>query len=446
MAYVLGVDVGTAFTTAARCDDADFGAGCGAVSEDRDRPDGAVVLPLTPATRWVHSVLYLADDDTVLVGRDALARAETEPDRVARGFLNRIGDPIAPLIGGRPCPAETLTAVLVRWVVDRAVEIERAEPDRVVLTHPAGWGPHRRGLLDAALRQAGLTDVLLLAGPLAAAECHLAANPMVAGDTLAVYDLGARTLRCAVARLGRAGFDLCGHAETGEQTGGDLFDDLLTGHVLGELGRAAADLDPFDEDLRAAMAQLREGCRTAKEALSASVEAIVATSPLGPRSSVLVTRAVLAELISPALSRTVDVLRQTVLAAAVPAERLSAVALSGGSALIPLLTDLVTAAFPARVVLDPDPETALARGAALAGQRARAAGSAAEPGSGPMSGMAGRTAGPATEPEHPGRPEPIDPDAPTQPPRPPVQMAPLDLPVRGARRWKTVGRSRRRTG
>jgi hypothetical protein len=37
----------------------------------------------------------------------------------------------------------------------------------------------------------------------------------------------------------------------------------------------------------------------------------------------------------------------------------------------------------------------------------------------------------------------VDFDAPTQPPRPPVEVAPLDVP---RRRWKVASRSRRRTG
>src|SRR2546423_664081 len=108
MPYVLGVDLGTSRTTAAVC----------------RADEGATVLPLDDGARSVHSVLYLAENDTVLVGRDALARADAEPDRVARGFCARIGDPVPPMVGGRPCPAEMLMAALVSWVVDRAVDTE----------------------------------------------------------------------------------------------------------------------------------------------------------------------------------------------------------------------------------------------------------------------------------------------------------------------------------
>jgi molecular chaperone DnaK (HSP70) len=409
MPYVLGIDVGATHTTAALCD-----------------ADGVSILPLDLTAGPVDSVLYLADDDTVLVGRDALARAQTEPDRVARNFVDRIGDAVAPLLGGRPCPAEMLTAALINWVVDRAIEAEGIEPDRIVVTHPAGWGAYRRGLLDAALRSADLPGVLLLPRPIAAAESHAAAHPMTEGDAVAVYHLGGRSLSCAVARLGPRGFGLLAGFTTGEHGAGGRFDDLLAAHVLGEVGVAPADLDPADEETRAALGDLRAACRAAKETLSGAAEAIVPTPLLGPPSSVLVGRARFEELIGPDVARTVEELTRVIRGAG----GVSAVCLTGGSARIPLVAELVRAA--GQVVVDREPETAVARGAAVAGRRV---GSVA---------MA-----PARVPEQRDDRDDlddfgtVDPDAPTQPPRPPVELAPLDVPVRGARRWKVA---RRRAG
>jgi molecular chaperone DnaK (HSP70) len=413
MPYVLGVDVGNSHTTAAlsRHDETD-----------------PTVLPLEDTSRSVPSLLYLTGDDSVLVGRDALARAQAEPDRVARGFLARVGDPVPPLLGGRPCPAEMLIAALVSWVVDRAVEVEGGEPERVVLAHPANWGPHRRGLLDGALRQAGLPGVLLLPKPVAAAENYAATRPVADGDAVAVCHLGGHTSSCAVTRLGPAGFDLSSRVEGGEHVAGGHFDDVLVRQVLAELGRAGADLDPADEDTRVALAELAAACHTAKETLSTAAETVVPTPLLGPPSSVLVSRDRFEELIGPAVHRTVDALQQAIRMAAVPPARLGAVTLVGGSVRVRLVAELVTAGSPVEVMADPQPDTAVARGAALAARR----GGAAEPALNPV--------------RLPEQRDHVDPDAPTQPPRPPVELAPLDVPLRGARRWKAVGRARRRTG
>jgi molecular chaperone DnaK (HSP70) len=407
MRYVLGVDVGSSHTTAARC---------------RRDEAGATVLRLDERSASVHSVLYLSGDGTVLVGRDALAMAGTDPERVARGIVARVGDPVAPLLGGRPCPAEMLLASLVSWVVDRAVDAEGAEPERIVLSYPASWGPHRLAVVDGALRQAGLGDVLLLPKPVAAAESYLAAHSLEVGESIIVYDLGEEIVAGSVARLGPAGFELLGRAEAAELVGGAHFDDVLTGYVLGELG--LTDLDPFDEELRADLAELRADCRAAKETLSMAAEAIVPTARFGPPSSVLVTRARFEELISPAITRTVD----TLLTAIRPGDKPTAGTLVGGSSRVPLVAELVGAATaPARVVPDPDPATAVARGAALAGWRSGA----------PV------VTEPARLPDQRDPDDEVDLDAPTQPPRPPVEVAPLDVP---RRRWKVASRSKRRTG
>jgi molecular chaperone DnaK (HSP70) len=409
--YVLGIDVGSSHTTAAVC------------GHDEQV---ASVLPLDEDDATVPSVLYLAGDDAVMIGRDALARGEDDPERLARNVVARVGDPIAPLLGGRPLPAEVLLAALASWVVDRAVEVEDAEPDRIVLTHPASWGPHRRAVLDQALRDACLSHVLLLPKPLAAAENHHTTHPIGDGDALAVYDLGDQVLSCAVARLARAGFELLSTVETGEQVGGIQFDDALTGHVLAELTRPVAELDPFDTGLRHDLAQLREACRTAKETLSRAAETIIPTPRLGPPSSVLVRRDALEELISPAVHHTVDTLRQAI---RLSGQRVTTVALAGGSASVPLVADLIRSATGAVTVLDPEPTTAVARGAAIAGRRVAAA--------------------PVRVPEQREAAQDqvvVDLDAPTQPPRPPVEVAPLDVPRRGTRRWKVASRSRRRTG
>ncbi|HEU5470608.1 MAG TPA: Hsp70 family protein [Actinophytocola sp.] len=413
MPYVLGVDVGSGHTTAALRGHDD---------------EGAVVLQLDAETTSVESVLYLTDDDTVLVGRDAVIRAEHEPERVSRGFAGRVGDPVAPLLAGRPCPAEILTAALIAWVADRAVESEGSEPDTVVVTHPAGWGPHRRSLLGGALRQAGLTEVLLLPKPVAAAECHAAAHPPAEDDALAVFDLGEHDLACAVTRYGQHGFALLSRAEPAEHLGGSRFDDLLTGHVLSELGVRPDDLDPFDDAVRAAMADLRLACRVAKEKLTDKPHTVVPTAPFGP-AGVQVTRARLAGLIGPVVQRGVDLLQQTVRAAG---REVGRVILTGGSARVPTVAELVRAAAPGEVSVDPEPETAVARGAALAGWRRL---TRADP---PVEQV--------RVPEQREEAGPLDPDAPTQPPRPPVAVAPLDLPRRRVRRRYAAGRSRRRAG
>ncbi|MFV1989893.1 MAG: Hsp70 family protein, partial [Acidimicrobiales bacterium] len=107
MGYVLGIDLGTTWTAAA-------------VSRN-GRVD---IVGLGNRHAVVPSVVYLRDDEEVLIGEAAQRRSTTDPDRVAREFKRRIGDPTPILVGTTPYSAEALSAKVLRWVVDRVAERE----------------------------------------------------------------------------------------------------------------------------------------------------------------------------------------------------------------------------------------------------------------------------------------------------------------------------------
>lgn len=349
MPYALGIDLGTARTTAAIS------------RNDQEGWQEPQVVPLDGERAGVASVLHLTDHHAVEVGSEALRHAAMRPDRAARFFLDRIGDEVPLTLGGRHYPAELLTAALVGWVVDRAEEMEGMPATRLVVTHPVGWGAHRRAALLGALRDVNLPELTMLPRPVAAAEAHAAGDRVEVGEQLAVYSLGAGRFEAAVLRRGAFGFELCGHADSVEVLGGALFDDLLAEHVHAELG----------EVVGASLAGLRGACIEAKERLSTEIAVTIPAPPNTHRASVAVSRSAFEQLIRPAVESTVDLLVRTIKAAdpnsADPNDaELRAVVLVGGSARIPLVAELVAAAVRARVVVVADPGTAIARGAALA--------------------------------------------------------------------------------
>lgn len=344
MPYALGIDLGTARTTAAIS------------RNDQEGWQEPQVVPLDGERAGVASVLHLTDHHAVEVGSEALRQAAMRPDRAARFFLDRIGDEVPLALGGRHYPAEMLLAALVGWVVDRAEEMEGMPATQLVVTHPVGWGAHRRAALLGALREVDLPELTMLPRPVAAAEAHAAGDRVEVGEQLAVYSLGAGRFEAAVLRRGAFGFELCGHADSVEVLGGALFDDLLAEHVLAELGDVAG----------ASLASLRGACVEAKERLSTEIAVTIPAPPNMRRASVAVSRSAFEQLIRPAVESTVDLLVRTTKAADPNGGELRAVVLVGGSARIPLVAELVAAAVRARVVAAADPGTAIARGAALA--------------------------------------------------------------------------------
>ncbi|MEU6645139.1 Hsp70 family protein [Saccharomonospora sp. NPDC046836] len=332
MRYVLGVHLGATRTTAAVCR-----SGTGPWGEPE-------VVPLEEP--WLESVLHVSPDGELRAGQAALHRAAAEPERIARSPLRRIGDTVPFVLGELTYPAETLAAGLLALVADRVADSEGADAERIVVTHPPGWGGYRRGLLHEALDQAQLPGVLALPSPIAAAESHA---EVAVGATLAVCRIGGTHVETALLRRGPRGFELLAHTEPPELAAGAHLDELLVQHVL-----ERASIDRQDTG---AMARLRAACTSAKERLSQVGE----TTVFG---DLRLTRAEFEELARPVLEVVVAAFERLV--STVAAEQLAGALVVGGTARIPLVRELAEAVLPCPVVIGDDPGTALCRGAALA--------------------------------------------------------------------------------
>ena len=414
MPYALGIDLGTARTTAA-------------VSRtQRDSWSEPVVVPLAMDSEQpgVASVLLLTGDDAVEVGEAAIRGGAVAPDRVARDFLDRIGDEVPLALGDRHYPAESLAAALVAWVVDRVEALEGTPASQLVVTHPVAWGAHRRAVLQAALRELNLPELTMLPRPVAGAEAFAATDRVEVGQEVAVYSLGASRFEAAVLRRGAFGFELRTHADSADVLGGALFDDLLAEHVAAELGELP--------DNPAALAALRAACADAKERLSTAVAMTIPAPPGSKKATVVVNRTDFDGMIRPVVEHTVQILQRAIQGA--DADALRAVVLVGGSAHVPLIAELVSAAVRVRVVAADDPTTAIARGAALAGGRVakptvQAAPVPVTPTVTPGTGV--------TQHTDLMRFDDMDPevaDIGPPPPRPPVEIPALDPPARGLAR------------
>ncbi|SDG81017.1 Hsp70 protein [Lentzea fradiae] len=383
MPYVLGVDAGTTRTTAAAC-----------------RLDGggdaevALVVP---------SVLQLTEAGTFTVGEPGPA------GWTATGFARRIGDDVPLSLGPETCSAEELTALLVMWVIGEVATRKGEQPRHVAVTHPAGWGPYRRGQLHTALRAVGVHDVTLVPEPLAAAENHAARSRVLPGAKLAVFSLGSHAFSASVVkRTQHRTFELLNHVEGVDHHTGADFDDLLLALVRGRLG-ADASVSAVE-------------CEAAKRALArpAPGQPVVV-------GGVEIGRDDFVEEIRPS----VDHLVATFLRALGPAQP-DAVLLAGGACRLTVIGDALSASVDCRVLGEAAPEHSVAKGAALAA-RLVVLGPESEPEPLDTSVLVHtREASlrfPVGEVERPD-----DDEFTTPPPRPPVDVPPLELPPRRVRR------------
>ena len=357
MGYSLGIDVGTTYTAAGIC-----------------RDGRAEIAPLGARGWSVPSVVYLGADRSVLVGDAALRRAGSEPLRVVREFIRRIGDSVPMMVGGAPVSADSLTGMVLRAVLEQITALEGGPPDHAVVTHPANWGPYKVECLWQAIAMAGLDRLCptsLMSEPEAAAAHYAGAERLQPGEVIAVYDLGGGTFDAAVLRRGEAGWEFLAPADGIERLGGIDFDQAVISHVDAAVEGRVGDLDPTDAAAMSALVQLRRDCVEAKEALSSDVDVTIAVALPDYRADVRLTRTEFESMVEPSIQLSVEALQRVLRAAELGAESLKAVLLVGGSSRIPLVSRVVSQSLHVPVAVDAHPKHSVALGAALtASQRA----------------------------------------------------------------------------
>lgn len=352
MGYSLGVDLGTTFVAAALL-----------------RGSRAEMVTLGGRSVVIPSTVYLTGDGQLICGEAAVRQSVSNPERAARGFKRRLGDPTPLRIGAETRPVTELLAVQLREVLKVVTETEGAAPQQVMLTHPANWGPFRRGLFEEVPELAGLGATETVTEPEAAAAHYAASRDLASGEAVAVYDLGGGTFDVTVLRAHPDKVEILGVPEGIERLGGIDFDDALYAHIDHVSDLALSGLDSQDPRLTVALARIRQDCVLAKETLSVDTETVIPVFLPDRNFDVRVTRAQFEELIRAYIESTIGALERALRSAQLTPADLDAVLLVGGSSRIPLVSRMVTDAIGRPTVVDTHPKYAVALGAAaLAGQ------------------------------------------------------------------------------
>ncbi|MDT7636657.1 MAG: hypothetical protein QOC83_945 [Pseudonocardiales bacterium] len=361
MPYSLGVDLGTTFVAAAIA-----------------RPSGVGMVSLSAQSVVAPALVHLAEDGTISTGDAARRRAITEPDRVGREFKRRLGDPTPIKLGHESFAVTELLGALLRDVLRQVIRLEREPPEQVVLTHPANWGPFRRGLFEevpaiaelsaelsnAGLGNADLSNTVTITEPAAAAAHYAAARYLHDGQIVGVYDLGGGTFDATILRGGPDGVEILGHPEGIERLGGADFDESVLEYVNYSTGGALDALDMTDPHTARAVARLRQDCVLAKESLSHDTETTIPVLLPDRHFEVTLTRSEFEGMVRGPIESTTQALVRTLRAATLEPSDLSAVLLVGGSSRIPLVAELVGQELGCRTLVDTHPKFTVALGAA----------------------------------------------------------------------------------
>ncbi len=331
---------------------------------------GPVVIRDASGDALVPSIVNVAADGTVYVGREAERRLLTDAARTVysvkrfmgkgvddvRGeaalFPFRVGGDGAVVrvgLGAREFTPPEISAFVLRELKRRAEEHFRAqgefdwEVDRAVITVPAYFNDAQRTATRDAGRIAGL-DVLRIINEPTAASLAYGLDERHTG-LIAVYDFGGGTFDISILRVEDGVFQVL--ATNGDtHLGGDDIDRLIVERLAGGFTGAP-------EDVQAA----RKAAIQAKWDLSDRDE----TELLGRRF----TRAEFEALIGPIVERTLAPCRQALADAELEASHVDEVVLVGGSTRIPLVRHLVADLFGRTPHSELNPDEVVALGAAV---------------------------------------------------------------------------------
>ena len=310
--------------------------------------------------------------DTALVGYEAKAKAEQEPENTIISVKRLIGRslkdiqarypslpyqfkendnglPILQTAQGDKNPIE-VSADILKSLGKRAEETLGGELAGVVITVPAYFDDAQRAGTKDAAKLAGLHVLRLLNEPTAAAIAY----GLDSGQegVIAVYDLGGGTFDISILRLSKGVFEVL--ATGGDSAlGGDDFDHLLADYLMEQAGLEA----PLSAEKNRALLNIATATK-----IAFSEQDCVDVDVFGWKGSV--TREQFEDLIRPLVKKTLMSCRRALKDADVDAEDVLEAVMVGGSTRTLLVREMVGEFFGRTplTIINPDEVVAIGAG------------------------------------------------------------------------------------
>ncbi|KQR96512.1 hypothetical protein ASG12_20495 [Williamsia sp. Leaf354] len=323
----------------------------------------SVAVSSTPSGTYDALVRPTALD--VAPGREpvlASARQGAGAEGSARlsGFTERVGDPVELVADdGRRFSGEDLYATALACLAAES----RSDATSIVVTCPNGWQPYTVDVVRAAADAHGLSDVTFVPEAIASVAAAQATGRDLPSDVVVVFDLGGSALDITVVRTGDES-QILGRPTRSEEISGDAFDQLLLAHVLQSVD-AVDSIDPFEPATIEALTALRRRCTAAKETLSVDTDTTLTVDLPGLHTETRLVRSEIESLLHDQMFAAVSLLRDAVTASGHSLRDVGALLLTGGGAAMPLVTEMLSGVLRIPVVVDADPATTSAFGAAI---------------------------------------------------------------------------------
>ena len=371
---IVGIDLGTSNTLVAYV----------------DRRGRARALPDEDGKKLIPSVVAKDPSGQILVGRAAAARRFIDPKNTVFGAKRLIGrawiDPelaeaikrlpyelrrgkneaVRVLLGQELYTLPEISAFILRKARAVAEAALGVKVERAVITVPANFNELQREATKLAGKLADLEVVRVLNEPTAAALAYGYGKSK--SEQVIVYDFGGGTFDVTLLSLSKSVFRV-------RATAGDMFlggDDIDVA-VATAMATALQKKHYFDARARGeTFDALRASACLLKERLSAEETATV-DLPSPQRGAdgkpvtlpFTMTRAELARLIEPLLSRTLDVCKAALARVGASPRDVNGVVLVGGTTRLPMVRNRVAEFFGRAPAEGVDPDEVVAAGAAI---------------------------------------------------------------------------------
>jgi molecular chaperone DnaK (HSP70) len=372
--YVLGIDLGT--------------TNCAAGIYKSGKTE---VINLN-GTKTMPSVMSVLKDGDILVGSQAKSRSLIAPEStvssIKRHMATEWHKEFEEIPGKVFTPVEVSAEILLK-MIDGVVQNESVDlggtPKYAVICVPANFNDAQKKATQMAAELANLDTLTLLEEPIAAAYAYAIEKERV--QTVLVYDLGGGTFDVSILQVdstGDANKQFKVLAKEGiQQLGGDDFDQRIMKRVAGEFAEASGvDILDLDKDqgisgkkIREAQQRLLEAVIAAKHELSEATSTTIDIPNLindeGGQPHHIdnfeITRDQINGDIQDLILQTKESVEKALSTAKLDIDDIDRIILVGGSTKIPLVKEMLHDMFGKEPYSDTDPDTAIARGAAILG-------------------------------------------------------------------------------
>ncbi|HOM68300.1 MAG TPA: molecular chaperone DnaK [Candidatus Paceibacterota bacterium] len=372
MAKILGIDLGTTNSAMAVIE-----GGQPKIVENRE---GARTTP---------SVVAISKSGERLVGITAKRQAIVNPQNtifsVKRLIGRRFDDPtvqhdkktlpyeivkgssdgVEVVMGGKKYRPEEISSMILAKLKQDAEEKLGEKIEEAVITCPAYFDDSQRAATKAAGEIAGFKVKRILPEPTAAALAY--GFDKRKNEQILVYDFGGGTFDISILEIGENTIEVKG---IGGDThlGGDDFDQRIINYLIEEYKKQEG-IDLSKDNL--ALQRLKEAAERAKHELSTVLETeinlpFITSDASGPKHFVMkLTRSKLEELVDDYITRSIELVGETLKEAKMKPTDIEEIILVGGQTRMPKISQAVKEYFGKEPHKDINPDEVVAIGAAI---------------------------------------------------------------------------------